>query len=90
MEDFGQVSGENLQRLIRAGGQVVDPDVFILAAGGDHVPETTKKLRLVSKLRLDQADPVLSNQNSSKSLSHKTFQLKLSNKRAAFFHSRLS
>lgn len=49
VENFGQVSGEDLQRLVRAGGQVVDADIFILAACCYHVPAQRRKEHGIKK-----------------------------------------
>lgn len=43
MEHFGEVSGKDLQRLLRTCGQVVHPDIFVLTACCYHVPGKTER-----------------------------------------------
>lgn len=43
VKNLSQVSSEDLQGLVRAGGQVVHTDIFILTAGGYHIPPKRKR-----------------------------------------------
>lgn len=43
MEHFSEVSGKDLQGLLRTCGQVVHPDIFILTARRYHVPAQAKR-----------------------------------------------
>lgn len=43
MEHFSEVSGKDLQRLLRTCGQVVHPDIFVLTARCYHVPGKTER-----------------------------------------------
>ena len=45
MEDLGGVPTEHLQRLLRAGGHVIDAHVLVLTARGNHVSETAPAAR---------------------------------------------
>lgn len=49
MKHFSQVPSEDLQGLIRAGGQVVHADIFILAARCYHIPTKSKRQEDVYK-----------------------------------------
>ena len=41
MEHFLRVPAEHLQWLVRAGGHVIDTNIFVFTAGGYHVSETS-------------------------------------------------
>lgn len=49
MEHFLRVPAEHLQWLIRAGGHIIDTNIFVFTARGYHVSETSstaiKKMR---------------------------------------------